>query len=863
MDSGDDDETMDVPSALDGPRIPAGHAIGRYVVEHELGRGGMGVVYAARDPELDRAVAIKLVRPGARRDVGAATDALLDEARVLAQLNDPNVVQIFDVGRHEADVYLAMELVAGETLAAWLSSSPRSLPEVLAAFTAAGRGLSAAHRQGIVHRDFKPANVLVGTDGRVRVVDFGLATADASGTSTSGSSGGRNVRGTLGYMPPEQQRGDVTDARSDQYSFCVALHVGVTGGPPVIGESGGVTAVPTATLSPQLAAVIARGLSADPEARWPTMESLLAALEPPRRRKRWLVPAVAASVIGVAIVATRGSNTSVCRDPEAMLAEVWTRTTADELRTHFGASSLEYADDTADRVTRRIDTWAADWTTRFREACDTDAPDPARVDCLVERHDELRAAVAVLRGGDDSTLERAIGVVNNLGVPSACTEPTQDTLVPPVGAASEVERIRGSYRDARAQAKAGRITDARTTLDAVQHDAEALGWDPLRAEVMVLVAELHAEEGHADVAAGELEQAFLFAQSCGHDKWARHAATLLVHLFGNTLHEDTEAQRWAREALALTERTASTPTERAQLLHSIGAMHEHASRFPEARAAFAEGLALREGTLEPDHPNLAASHNSMGIVDMRSGSLDDALEHATLAVDIGRSAYGDHHPQLALYLANKGSVLLTRREHRAGREAMEEATAIREATLGVDHPMLAYSVHTLGIAFDMEGDSMRALVYFDRALQMRKRRLDPEHPDIADSHNSIGVAQASLGFPGAARESFARSLVLYERRVGPDSHLLIQVHGNLGKLGEQALDFEQARIHYVRAAEIVEVLHGADSTRLARPLIDVARVYAAAGRKDEARKVAERAHALATVAGDAEAIATAASLRAG
>jgi serine/threonine protein kinase len=196
--------------------------IGRYRVEGVLGRGGMGIVFAALDPQLGRRVALKLLRPDR---IGPLGDdewrrRLLAEARALAQLSDPNVVQVFDIGTHDGSVYVAMELVDGCTLAEWLEERPRTLGEILPVFVAAGRGLAAAHAVGIVHRDFKPGNVLIGRDGRVRVADFGLAAACSSATglattSTSGNTGGV-VMGTVGYMAPEQRRAQPTDHRADQ-----------------------------------------------------------------------------------------------------------------------------------------------------------------------------------------------------------------------------------------------------------------------------------------------------------------------------------------------------------------------------------------------------------------------------------------------------------------------------------------------------------------------------------------------------------------------------------------------------------------------------------------------------------------------
>jgi serine/threonine protein kinase len=264
------------------PELPSGSAIGRYRITCTLGRGGMGTVYEAHDETLKRSVAIKLLSPAS----GQLPTQVVSEARSLAQLSHPNVVTVYDVGRAEPGLlFIAMELVRGPTLAQWLASGPRSLPEALSLLIQAGRGLAAAHASGIVHRDFKPSNVLVGIDGRVRVVDFGLA--QAMEEAASGPPGA--IVGTPSYMSPEQLAGLPTSPASDQYSFCATLHEALCGTRPFRGvdvssleasiqrglEPGG----PTAGLPGLLPELLARGLDWWPAARHASLDVLLDALE--------------------------------------------------------------------------------------------------------------------------------------------------------------------------------------------------------------------------------------------------------------------------------------------------------------------------------------------------------------------------------------------------------------------------------------------------------------------------------------------------------------------------------------------------------------------------------------------------------
>jgi serine/threonine protein kinase len=233
--------------------LARGAAVGRYVILSRLGGGGMGVVYAAYDPDLDRKVAIKLLRPGRRTDAASEGRArLMREAQAMARLDHPNVVGVLDVGTFEDQVFIAMELVDGLSLMHWMRQGHR-WRDVRERFIQAGRGLAAAHAAGIVHRDFKPDNVVIGKDGRARVLDFGLARAaksEADTEETAGPDGDVSVRsgsgslertltqtgsllGTPSYMSPEQWTSQPADAKSDQFSFCVAPGRGSTGGVPL------------------------------------------------------------------------------------------------------------------------------------------------------------------------------------------------------------------------------------------------------------------------------------------------------------------------------------------------------------------------------------------------------------------------------------------------------------------------------------------------------------------------------------------------------------------------------------------------------------------------------------------------------
>ena len=520
--------TATAPGSASGPAspiMPVGETLGRYKLERQLGVGGMGVVYAAFDPDLERRVALKVLRSV---DSGEGRQRLLREARAMARLSHGNVVAVHEVGSASGRDFVAMELVDGETLADWLRLA--RVPErVVDAFIAAGRGLAAAHRAGLVHRDFKPHNVLRSRDGRILVTDFGLARGvdtpldplaktvqpgtpvSESSSSLTGITITGSVLGTPAYMAPEQWHGGTASPATDQFAFCVALWEALAGARPYRGDTvealrnqveRGPGELDAGKLPRNLRAALRRGLDPDPKRRWPSMDALIARIDPgARRRDRWATVAlgsVAGAIVAVGLavaVAHRASAPPACEtrmDPSA----VWPAGAKDAI----AAQGQRPASIALDADVQR-------WRDARGAACTAPESTPRRVelDCLdhvLARLDIVARAVEKLRG---HLLHVDAGAL--LVDPAVCKLPR----VPRLTLAQTPELAQASELCVRDEA-----TDAPPARDQIVELATTVANDPCASAIAHRLA-LEAVTAVKDRRA-HLEAATQAAERCGDDR---------------------------------------------------------------------------------------------------------------------------------------------------------------------------------------------------------------------------------------------------------------------------------------------------------------------------------------------------------
>jgi tetratricopeptide (TPR) repeat protein len=676
--------------------------LGRYRLDRELGRGGMGVVWQAWDPALERAVAIKLLVPEAAGEHHAAR--LLREARALARLQHPNVVAVHDVGEADGEVFIATELVDGETLDTWQRGRPAH--EIVHAYAQAARGLAAAHALGLVHRDVKPSNILVGRDGRIRVGDFGLAMrvteADAGaaaappaalavGTAAPLTEAGEVV-GTPAYMAPEQRGGAAVDARADQYSLCLALAEALLGERPAPAPTAAALAA-RGIAAPWPA--IARGLAPRPEDRFADLAPLIAALDggAARRRRRRVIAGVGAgaiaAAIGAVVVLGRGADPAAACADRRPLAGAWEPATRDAITAGFAATGLAYAGDAATGAITALDRWAADFTAEDRRACEDAATGRQarelarrRAACLDRARGELAALVGALgaaagAGLDAATVQRAPASARGLPAPSACNTPAglaDQTIPADAATTAAVDALTARLATARTRRRLGKLADARALAEAAVTDAGALGFLPaLAAAQHELGTVLHAE-GDAAAAERALEDALAVSAQAHTDYRTAALAALLVEVVG-AAGDVAAAERQARLAQSAIIRAGGDPWLDAVIERGLGRAHQEAQQYAAAydRYVRAEAIHTALGRTDDVDFDRRAQVMALGSLDR----IDDAARINALVLASDREQLGAHHPKTIADVTAAGILLF-----RAGRYA--DAAAQLEAAVALD-----------------------------------------------------------------------------------------------------------------------------------------------------------------------------------
>ena len=864
-----------------------GAALGRYITLDRLGAGAMGVVYAAFDPELDRKVAIKLLLPdnsAASRSVREDARArLLREATALARLSHPNVVAIFDVGTHGDAVWIAMELVEGRTLRDWLGERRRGWREVLAVMQAAGRGLAAAHAAGLVHRDIKPDNVMIAGDGRVRVMDFGLA-RPASSRAQDGAAGERpsglgvavtqvgSLLGTPAYMASEQLRGEEVGPQADVFAFCVMLWEGLYGARPFVGqtiealrvnvEAGRVARAPSGRGVPRwLDRVLVRGLAPASADRWADMAAVLAELErgQTRSRRRGVAAVVGGALAGAAALvfassawqrAEREAEVVACVALGDRVDEVWSPATRERLHGALAASPQTFARATADLTLPWIDAWAAEWRQVRVDTCTRHAVERTwsadlrgRADeCLEEGLLELTALVRELTTAGDDVVIQAVDAVTGLTAASACGAAEELARRPALPAErARLDALRPVLARAWALDQAGKYKEALGVAREGLVAAEAVGWPPTVAEARHLVGYLEHQTGDFAAAAASLEEAYFVATRASADAVATDAATLRSYVAGGEMSRVEEGLHWSRLAELGLARLGGGRTLRAALwLNNRGIVHRIAGDFSAARADLTAASEILAELLAADHPTRISASASLAVVEAQLGDLEGAGATLMAALASVERVYGPDHPQVADLLTNVGTLRMQQRDFTAAEQLYRRVLAIRERALGPEHVDVAEALGNVASAEVMLGQLGEVEATYGRVLAIEEKALGPENPALARPLNNLGYAQDALGKHAEALVTHERALAICRRAFGEDHVDVAMSLANLGSVRLHMGQLDEAERLFRQALAIRERVLPAGARELVTSARQLALVAARRGDIDEARARLER-----------------------
>ncbi|MGA9521236.1 MAG: serine/threonine-protein kinase [Myxococcaceae bacterium] len=861
--------------------LQRGASLGRYIVLAPVGEGGMGVVYAAYDPELERRVAIKLLQAGARGSASThGRERLIREAQALARLSHPNVVRVHDVGTHGDRVFMAMELVEGRSLRDWLREKPRSWRETTAIFVAAGRGLSAAHAAGLVHRDCKPDNLHIGEDGSVRVLDFGIArqveseetaapvegiaaAADLLSLSTPLTQEG-TVLGTPSYLPPEVLGGQPADPRSDQFSFCVSLYEALYGERPFPGnlprnhrgrwamrEPAQDTNVPS-----WLRKVVLRGLSLSPDHRYPTMDALLEDLgrDPRARQRKWLMGAATmgvVSLVGGGVYVQSRSQPVPCQGVEQNLERIWSASTRQALESAFLATGKSFAATAWSSTGRALDAYAGAWVAMRKDACaatrirgeQSDEVLSLRMACLDRRLSSFQALTELFAKADGELVQQAVRAANALPDLDLCAnvEALRAPVPPPEGveAQARVEAVRKQIAEGQALYNAGRYQPGLELAKSAVESARALAYRPLEAEALELLAVLQTNMGNANDAEKTLHEAVWAAEAGRHDYIAASALAKSVGLAGLQSRPDV-GRHWAGHARAALERVGGDARIEASLLNGLGIIEFREGNMEAARESLEKALALRLKAYGPDHPEVATIHSNLSNV-LVNGHPREAIPHLEKSLAIIERTYGRDHPDTAGTLVNLGLIAFELLELNQALEHFRRGLAVAEKGLGPEHPVMAVALGNIGSVLTLQARYEEAIANLRRAVSLYEAIAGPEHVDVARLLLNLGVALKEKGDLKEGFETLERAMAIAQKSL-PAGHpenatfwlSLADAELDLGRTND-------SRIHFERAVDIAKKLLGPEHREVAKAYVGLGSWHLHEKRFREAVSLLEKA----------------------
>ncbi len=841
---------------------------GRFELRDRIGRGGMGIVYEAWDPQLQRCVAVKLV------DTRGASEGVrgraVREARSLAKLSHPNVVTVFESGLVRQRVWIAMELVSGATLGEWRASQSRSATEILRCWIAVGRGLHAAHEAGLVHRDIKPSNVLIGDDERPRLIDFGLAhgsldTSSPEGgphQSARGSSSPERTRGFAGtyrYAAPEQREAGLAEPAADQYSLCVCMWEALCGAvPPALPDQ--------AMLPAKVRAVLERGLSAQPERRFASVavlvDELEATLEPRAHRLAPWLAGVGSSALALGVgLAQWGAEPEIaepCPVESRALEGIWDDDRREALRQAIESTDVGYADSSWRALEAGLDTWARSWLDARRSACvatrvegtQSEQALDLRVACLQQQARSVRITLDTFTDsqedvGEVGLVARAPALLERLPAPAICDDPQPLAEVearPESGPEREaIDEVYDGISRARTLASMGDFDGAQTLVQEIEAQWPlAQRYAPVRIELQALPFQIMLERGRGG---GTLQR----LTDLSREAEARHLDELAADLRVQTAVAAAGHWRSARlerfvveEAAAALERLGRPRDVRwAAVRHAEATLALKSGRFEEALAGFREARArASEGG---DHARAERERWEIAFSLAQLGRRDEARALLHEGRDLAEARWGRGAPLVGYFEYDLAVLAQESGRFEEAEAHLQRAEKTYEAAFGGESFFVARIRYAEAKLRMVEGDFEGALALVGRALVVYRRELGSEHEGLVDLHEARGVLRFFTGDLEGSIEDYDVALRMGVAVLPEDDPTLARLHSNKGE-SEAALGrLEPARHSFGRALELYARTLPSDHPELALPLKGRGQVALASGRLESAIADLERA----------------------
>jgi eukaryotic-like serine/threonine-protein kinase len=849
-------------ASLFGEVVP--ERFGRNRVVKRLGEGAMGIVYLATDASLGRDCAIKVLHVAD----GDADRDLLREARALAALSHPNVVQIYEIARYEHHTCIVMEYVDGPTLRAWLAERPRTVAEIIDVFARVGDGLAAAHARGLVHRDFKPDNVLIGastsaTDVRPRVVDFGLARVHADSptppdhepTRTSGLATLTTARvGTPAYMAPEQHEGAVTDARCDQYAFCVSLYEALQGERPFAGKTSAALLDAKSSQRPGwprrvpvwLRAVVERGLSPRPGDRFPHLDALLERLRA-RARPRVALVIAAAGVAAVAWATVMPSDDVRCEAGETMVGAVWNPEREEQIAASFAATALPYATEAADRVRTALDHRAVAWAEVYDEMCtagrDDAGPSDARMTCLRRQRDALAELVDALAVADAKVVEHALSVAESAPDAAKCRDvvASDDDIVDDERRAA-LDALHARLAGTLTRHRLGRLDEAWALATDLLVDARASGDDALLAQVLFQIASIADDRGDYPEAESLLYESAAIAMQARRDDLVADAQVELVLVAGERQDRGQPIDDLMSTAEAALQRAGDPPEQRMRFHEFVGAAMVARGRNAEAMPHYEEALALAEAIDGPEATSVASICSNFGHAKLAAGEPEAAIALFDRADRITTTRLPGH-PGHAGTVTNRAIAYLQLARFDEALVDQRRSLTMKLDMLGPTHPRLCTTLAALAQTLDQLGQREAALVYAGWGYAIVSA-----HPEMADGREaaSMLIAWATLmqhlGVDDEAERALQRAAESMRLLQHPQLSVAL---ANLANLAYEREDYARAEQLVGEALAVLEPTSSEFAPPLATMLRTRAKVRTKSGDHDGADADLRRALAIA------------------